>query len=147
MRPDLALEQKIQKMRHQRHVAPVTNLLSDRTVIESILNRGGCNRSADLHRRFEQSRFEWQHRSAVGTCALGKQDNEYTARNRILQKADSFPAGQSAFAIDKDRARSPCQPAEQRPCSHLALRYKHAGPNRAQDDDIQIAQMIADQKA
>jgi len=36
------------------------------------------------------------------------------------------------------------QPAEQWPPRDIALRHKDAGPNRAQDNDIEITQVIAD---
>ena len=74
----------------------------------------------------------------------GKEDHHRAVGDRVPNTIHDFRSRKPPLAIDKDCTRSMRQPAEQRPSCDIELRYKDAGPNRAQDDDIEITQVIAD---
>src|SRR5438034_9442046 len=51
------------------------------------------------------------------------------------------------LAIDEDCASRASQPSEQRPRRDIALGDEHARPNRAEHSHVEIAEVIAHQKA
>jgi len=53
---------------------------------------------------------------------------------------------QGALAIDKDCAGCVCQPAEQGPSGDIAFGDENARSDRAEDNDVEVTQMIANEQ-
>jgi hypothetical protein len=53
---------------------------------------------------------------------------------------------QGALAINKDCAGCVCQPAEQGPSADIAFGDENTRSNRAEDNDVEVTQMIANEQ-
>src|SRR5262245_53215733 len=83
----------------------------------------------------------------VRTGTLGKQDDQTTGvedmGDFLVQSCDV----RAPVAPHKEGAREPGEPAKDRRALHVALRDKDRGSHCAEDQDIEVTEVIADEQA
>ena len=133
-------------MRDQSHIPPIADFVGSRTAWQNIINRAGGDGTTELEHRFEQRRFEGKNRGAIGTRSFGKQDDERIVGNSFADAIDRSSSGDSAMTIDEDGSSGVRQPAKQRPDRDLSFCYENAPADRAEDKDVDITEMIANEE-
>ena len=87
-----------------------------------------------------------EHVTAVGGGALGKQQNRDRQREPLGNRARDRVGTGVAGAVEEDGPSGARRLAEERPAVDLRLGHKEAGHGRREKHDIQVAQMIGNDK-
>src|SRR5271156_2365762 len=117
------------------------------TVSEQIADSSGENRSARSDGRLQQRSAEWQHCASVRAGAFGEKDDRNTGRQSVRNFAGWLIDAVCAAALNEDRASAAGQHSKDRPQEYLGLRDKDARHHRCVEQDIQITQMVRNNKA
>src|SRR5262249_22781305 len=105
--------------------------------------RGGLR--ADC--RGEEESVERQNSRAVAGRGFGKDLDIDAVAERAAYLVSALDATTRVFPIDEDRSAELREPSEQRPATHFSLRDEQRRKDRGDNDDVQIALVIADEQA
>lgn len=91
--------------------------------------------------------MERMHLATPRTGALRKQNDRNAAVERLLKLRLNAVRRAFSSAVDVDRSRQRCDPADDRPEFHLALGHKYGRRCGAEYQDIEIAEVVGNQQS
>jgi len=142
---DAAFAEEIQQMREQSHVLPVANFRPHIAVGERVFNESRREGVRLSRCRFEEGRLKRQHFAAIGRRAFWKEHDERAAVQQTTHFAGYAGYIRPFVAPEEERASQRREPAKHRPAFDFALGHEDARRGRAEYQDVQIAEVIADE--
>jgi len=144
---DGRLAPNIEQVWKQRHVAPVADFVGDRAFLERVSDGRGGDGTTEVEGGFEERAAEGQDPVAAGAGAFRKEDDEQSFLERGPHPSDNAAHPGTAVPVDENGAAQGRTLAEDGPGSDVAFGDEDAGAQGREQDDIEIAEVIGDQKA
>ena len=133
---------EIPEMRRKGHVSPIGDFIGETAVGQDVANSARRDRASELDGRFQQGTSEREHLCPIRTRAFREKHHWCPRREERLELNRDFTHLSSPFAIDEDRGAPPGVASKNRPVRDLLLRNKSATCDRAERDNIEIADVI-----
>ena len=146
---NLFLRKQLQEMRAERHVAPVADVIGNAAVavLQTITNPTGRDGPVRFGGGLEQRGKEGQNSRSVGTGAFRENGDWQALRDDLGEGCLQLSDVSFAFATDEERASATRERANGGPILHFGFGEKDLAVGAREDNNIEIAQMIAGEQA
>ena len=144
---DVAFAQQLKDVWDQGHIAPIADVVRHSAFEDVILYTSRSDGTVQCGCRCKQRRFEREDGVASRTGAFREKNNEFAALQGRLNLLARSRRVETSAPIHKDGSSESGESAENRPTLNISLGHERGGRKRAENDDIQVTEMVADQQA